>query len=186
MPKRSRKTLAALLIVIVGVVAGSSLLWWYNQRTAEEELMTFSDYGFSFKYPRELEISEESATDESGMLIGTVTHDKGLEFIKVGWMTLESSPGVESLLDTSFMGMEDEGFIVQPGQMKNHTSAKGYEMLYQYFSGTDAESIPLEGITGVWYCSTSQRSFEFILIFVDIQQDINSKFLQYINSFTCN
>jgi hypothetical protein len=186
MPKASRKTLAVLVIIIIGVAAGISLLWWwYNQRTPEEELESFSNYGFSFKYPKDMGISEENATEDFGMLVGEVGRNEELEFIKVSWLTLEFNPGLEVFLNVSFYGLESEGFIIQGGQIKNYTTAKGYEMLYQSFSGTDAQEIPLEGVSGVWYCSTSQRSFEFVLVFVQSGQDVNSKFLQYVNSFTC-
>jgi hypothetical protein len=186
MPKRSRKTLAVLLIIIVGVAVGISFLWWLgNQRTPEEELKTFSDYGFSFKYPTDMGVSEQNATTDFGMLTGEIVNGQELEFIKASWLTQETTPDLEILLNMSFRGMESQGFIIQQGQKKNYTTAKGYEMLYQSFTGTDAEKIPLKGISGVWYCSTSKRSFEFILILVQSQQDTNSKFLQYINTFTC-
>jgi hypothetical protein len=184
MPKMSRRFLAILLIAIAGVAAGISFVWWYNQRTPEE-FKRYSNYGVSFEYPKDMEISEENSAIDSGVLIGEFGHGEELEFIRLEWQTQESNPGLEVLLNMSFLNIEGEGFIIQKGQKVNYTTANGYEMLYQSFTGTDAEAIPLNGVTGVWYCSTSNRSFEFILILVQSEQDTNSKFLQYTNSFTC-
>jgi hypothetical protein len=184
MPKISRKLLAILLIAIAGIAAGISFVWWYNQRTTDE-FERYSNYGVSFEHPKEMEISDENSTMESGVLIGEFGHGDELEFIRIEWQTQESNPSLETLLNMSFLNIEGEGFIIQKEQKINYTTANGYEMLYQSFTGTDAEDIPLKGITGVWYCSTSNRSFEFILILVQSEQDTNSKFLQYVNSFTC-
>jgi hypothetical protein len=185
MPKTSRRALAILLIAIAGAAAAISFVWWYNQRASEEEFKHYSNYGVSFEYPKDMEISEEGSTVDSGVLIGELGSNEELEFIRVEWQTQEINPSLETILNASFLNLESEGFILQKGQKINFTTTNGYEMLYQSFTGTDAEAIPLKGISGVWYCSTSNRSFEFILLLVQSEQDTNSKFLQYTNSFAC-
>jgi hypothetical protein len=185
MPKMSRRLLAILLVAITGVAAGISFIWWYNQRTPPEEFEHYSNYGVSFEHPKDMEISEENSAIDSGVLIGEFGHGEELEFIRLEWQTKESNPGLETLLNMSFLNLKNEGFILQEGQKVNYTTAQGYEILYQSFTGTGEREIPLKGISGVWYCSTSNRSFEFILILVQSEQDTNSKFLQYTNSFTC-
>lgn len=187
MQKRFRRTSAIFLIVIAAVAASTIFVWWWNnQRTPEEEFKSYSDYGVSFEYPKKMEISEDTpSTTDSGILLGQLGNGE-LELVRVSWLTTESAPDLETSLNNTLLNLEFEGLTIEKGQLKNHTTLNGHEMLYQSFTATDEETITFQGISGVWYCSTSNRSFEFILMWIQNDQDINSRFQHYINSFNCH
>jgi hypothetical protein len=177
--------------VIAGVSAVVSFAWWYSQKEPEGELKLYSNFDFFFEYPKDMEISEQglvagtNATTDSGILTGELSNG-AFELIKVGWFTTESAPDLEISLDNSFLNFEVEwGFTVEKGQLKDSATVNGHEMLYQSFTATTGEADTFQGISGVWYCETSNRSFDFILIFMQDNQDILQKFQQYIISFTC-
>jgi hypothetical protein len=184
MPKRSKRTLAIFMIAIVGFAAGITLVWWNSQRTPEEEFKLYSNYGFSFEYPKDMEISQNTSAMDSGTLLGELGNGE-LELIRVGWFTIELPPDLEISLNMSFLNLEAEGLTIEKGQLKSHTTVDGHEMLYQSFTATSAEAVTFQGISGVWYCDTSIRSFDFVLMLMNSEQDINLRFQQYISSFTC-
>ena len=202
-PKRPRKTLIAiLLIVIVGVAAVSVFAWWYTQKAPEEEegpptpspefnwyskySFWYSKYGFTFLYPEGMSISEQgmlesTATSSSGIVSGELSNDE-YELITVGWLTTVSAPDLEISLNAGFEAMEAEGTDVDKGQLVTSTKA-GHTMKYQYFTAT-AEGETMYGIFGVWYCDTNDRFYELILAYSE--QDVLSKFQQYLDSFICH
>jgi hypothetical protein len=122
---------------------------------------------------------------DSGMLLGE-SGDGELELIRVGWLTLEFPLDLEISLNMSFLNLEAEELTIQKGQLKSHTTVDGHDMLYQSFTATSADAVTFEGISGVWYCNTSNRSFDFVLMLMNSKQDTNSRFQQYISSFTCH
>ena len=196
-PKRPRKTLIAiLLIVIVGVAAVSVFAWWYTQKAPEEEegpptpspeYNTYSKYGFSFEYPKGMSINEVGAaehvaTNTSGGIVGELIDDKQ-ELVNIVWVrTVLEPPHVEIIIDAGFESMEAKGIDVEKGQLVTSTKS-GHEMLYQYFTAT-SEGGTLYGIFGAWYCGTSERYYELILFYSE--QDVLSKYQQYLDSFVCH
>jgi hypothetical protein len=195
MPKASKRTaIAILLITIAGVAAVVSLAWWYSQQEPEGGFRLYSNFNFSFEYPKDMEISEQglvagtNATTDSGILTGELSNG-AFELIKVGWFTTESAPDLETSLNNSLVSLEVEGWLtVEKGQLKDSATVNGHEMLYQSFTATTGEADTFQGISGVWYCETSNRSFDFILMFLQDNQDIQEilqKFQQYTVSFTC-
>jgi hypothetical protein len=190
MSKISKRTLAAILLITIAGVAAVGLVWWYTQESGEE-LKRYSNFGFSFEYPKDMKIDEQGpvegtvATTDSGILLGELG-DGEFGLIKVGWLTTESAPDLEISLDNSFLNLEVEGLIVEKGQFKNTTTINRHEMLCQSFTATIAEAITFHGIGGVWYCNTSKRSFEFILMVMQDEPDALLRFHRYTSSFTCH
>lgn len=189
-PKRPRKTLIAiLLITIVGVTTVSVFMWWYIQKGEEAPTPGFnkySKYGLSFEYPKGMSISEQgmlesTATSSSGIVLGELSNYED-ELITVGWLTIVSPPDLEVSMSAGFEGMEAEGVDVDKGQLVTSTKA-GHTMKYQYFTAT-AEGETFYGIFGVWYCGTSDRFYELILMYSE--QDVLSTFQQYLDSFVCH
>jgi hypothetical protein len=182
-----KNRLAILLIIIVAAAAVIGFIWWYIGRTPERERERYSKFGFSFEYPQGMEISEVglegegTATSSSGALLGDLTNDD-IEFIKLSWQTIEPAPELEDSLNKSFQGIEAEGAYVEKGQLVTSAQVDGHDMIYQYFTAS-VETLTFYGITGVWYCDTNNKSYEFILMHT--QQDVLPKFQQYINSFAC-
>lgn len=186
MPRRQRKTLVAILLILA-VAAVAVFTWWYTQRAPER----YSKYGFSFEYPKGMLISElghlenTTATSSSGILLGELSNDE-LELIKVGWLSTESAPDLEISLNDSFLSLEAEGLEVDRGQLVNSTKVNGHEMIYQYFDGTIAEALTFHGISGVWYCDINNKNYDFVVMYSGSEQDVLSKFQQYIASFICH
>jgi hypothetical protein len=179
------------LITIAGVAAVIGLVWWYSSKESVGEFRRYSNFGFSFEYPKDMKIDEQGqdegtvATMDSGILLGELGNGE-LELIRVRWLTAESAPDPEISLDNSFLNLGAEGFTFDRDQFKNTTTLNGHEMLYQSFTATVSEAITFQGISGVWYCETSERAFEFILLVMRDEPDILHRFQQYTSSFSCD
>ena len=148
---------------------------------------TYSKYGFSFEYPKGMSISEHgilesTATSGSGFVAGELSNDKQ-EYVRIGWVTmvqfdLELGP----LFDVYLEDMEaDLGVDVDKGQLVTSTKS-GHEMIYQCFTAaTEGETY---GILGGWYCDTNDRFYTLTSLYSE--QDVLSKFQQYLDSFVCH
>lgn len=136
--------------------------------------------------PKGMSISEQgvlesTATSSSGLVLGELSNDED-ELITVGWLTTVSAPDLEISLTAAFEGMEAEGVDVDKGQLVTSTKA-GHTMKYQYFTMT-SEGETFYGIWGVWYCDTNDRFYQ--LGFMYSEQDVLSKYQQYLDSFVCH
>jgi hypothetical protein len=82
--------------------------------------------------------------------------------------------------------LEAEGFTIEKGQFKDTTTVSGHTMLYQSFTAESVGVITFQGVSGVWYCDRSRRSFEFTLMVMQGEEESLLRFNQYTGSFTCD
>ncbi|MGP8322627.1 MAG: PGF-CTERM sorting domain-containing protein [Methanosarcinaceae archaeon] len=149
---------------------------------------TYSNFGFSFKYPKGMSLSENGmidarANDDSGMIIGELEG----HILEVCWMKMAGiSPTnfmPEIVIENTFSGMETvEGTIIDRGK-KGETTVNGHKIIYQQFDAS-IEDISFNGVVGLWYCNESEK--QFILLPMSEELDAFSLFNDYLGSFVCN
>jgi hypothetical protein len=171
--KRSRMPiiagiLAILIVATVVVGTGSYMLSLVGQEPSgtpsntPTEYRTYSKYGLSFEYPKDMSLSEQgflesTAMDSSGMVLGTLEKSE-YEMVLVGWLRSVVALDLESTLDGAFEGMAGEWGNIDRGQLV--TSEKsGDTMLYQQYSAT-VEGKSIYGVYGVWYNDISDRLYQ--------------------------
>ena len=199
-----RKIHIAILLIVI-VVSAVASFWWLVLRVPPVEYKTYSKYGFSFQYPKEMTMIEKgllesTATDNSGIVLGQL-RPEGLveridEHIVVGWLKSATAPDLEISLKDAFDALvkSEELEIRGKGKLVETTKA-GHRMIYQYYTtygtttaGPSYYNFPpkeVYGIYGVWYCDTKQRLYQLNLMYIE-EKDILPIFQRYLDSFVCH
>ena len=168
----------------------------------ETEYLTYSEYGFSFKYPKAFSVSvaplfenQRRADDNSGVVRVRPTMSIfpvfAVSWIKVMQSTWETNGSLEASLEDGFELVERHlaGVArVERGEFAE-TSGAGHQMLYQYYTVTsiDSEAWKAYGIVGVFYCDNSEKVFtlQTMNAAVSAKQDVLEDFMNYLGSFVC-
>ncbi len=149
---------------------------------------TYSNFGFSFKYPKGMYLSESGmfdarANDDSGMILGELED----QIFEVCWMKMAGIAPTHSMseiaIENAFSGMETvEGTTIDRGK-KGETTVNGHKIIYQQFSAS-FEDVSFYGVVGVWYCNESEK--QFVLLPMSEESDAFSLFKDYLSSFVCH
>ncbi len=190
--------LAIALVLIVSILAACGKGEEKEIKTPTE-LKTYSDYGFSFEYPKTYSVSEmglqqNEANDMSGVVQAGIENEES-ELFQVAWVGMIKSMweswdnGLEDSLEGSIEGAENtEGIAsLERGELVETTKA-GHRMLYQYYTLTSAEGDTAYGIIGALYCDKSQRLLSFMTMntTTSTTQDVQGYFQNYLDSFVCH
>jgi len=153
---------------------------------------TFSKYGFSFEYPKDLPVAEmglleNEANDNSGMVLVGVENGEVNSF-QVGWMkTL--SVDLDAALEGSFVGAQGaEGIAsVDRGELVEADKA-GHRMLHQSFTATSSGGDEVRGISSVFYCDETGRLFIAVITnnTFSAEQEVLEGFETYLDSLVCH
>ena len=178
-----RKNLVMLLTLMFVIAIPCALVQGTQAITLDK---TYSDFGFSFKYPKGMWLSESGlfearANDVSGVITGEFED----QLLTVGWMKMESGIfDLESSLAGGLSGMKEaEGITNFVEGEKGETIANGHKVVYQFFSFS-AEGEPFYGIFSVWYCDVSEKIY--LLSTMSIEKDNFPLFVDYLGSFVCH
>ena len=156
------------------------------------EFRTFSKYGFSFEYPKQMTLTEEGhplfggeASETSGFLSGRRdNHDH--EIIWLSWVEVAEGgavmlePGLAGLRE-SMMQIESYTELVIGDVIESELC--GHRMIYQTFSyKLDGDQV--YQVVGTWYCDRSQRFWQLAVLYSE--EDVLPVFQRYIDSFMCH
>lgn len=153
---------------------------------------TFSKYGFSFEYPKEMSLSEQPSMgtivdENSGIVLGE-KENKELELVTVGWQGIAEPVDIESSLIGSVAGglaalEAGEGVeeVVRGEQLE--ATKSGHQLLYQSFTVRGGGEV-MRGVVSAWYCDESNRLFNLITLYSG--EDALALFQTYLDSFVCH
>jgi len=193
-----RKIHIAILLIVI-VVSAVASFWWLVLRVPPVEYKTYSKYGFSFQYPKEMTMIEKgllesTATDNSGIVLGQL-RPEGLveridEHIVAGWLKSATAPDLEISLKDAFDALAKSKVppynitSLEKGKLVE-TTKTGHRMMYQYYTTTLFVAVRVQyGIYGVWYCDTNQRLYHLNLVWIG--EDILPEFQRCLDSFVCH
>lgn len=163
----------------------------------------YSNYGFSFKYPKGMQIEEmgfldEYAADEtSGILVGEYyPNEEDALFIKISWIkmpTPHSSEEEYSLLDAGINASFDLlSEVIKSANSftkkeKREMKINNMRVLYQEylldFSSEDYPNRKLYGVTSSFYCYKSRRAYTFNLAYS--KNESLSLLQEFLRNFNC-
>lgn len=173
---------SVILLMLMFVMATPSVLVLETQAITLDK--TYSNFGFSFKYPKGMTLSETGmfdvrATDTSGVIIGELED----QVLGVTWMRMATEPPLlESTLAGGLEGMEAEGVTVVKGE-KGETTVNGHKVVYQFYS-VSAEDGQYYGVFSAWYCDVSERIYA--LMTMSKESEAFPLFEDYLGSFVCH
>ncbi len=147
--------------------------------------LTYSKYGFSFEYPKQMMISERglfenTANDNSGIIVGELKNG-GNEIILIGWLKSIVNIKLEPTLEGAFGGMNSSTGVTSlvKGEFVD-TTKDGDRMIYQYYN-ISGENETMYGIYGVWYSDESQKLYQLNVMYSG--GDVLLVYQKYVNSF---
>lgn len=160
------------------------------------DFKTYSNYGFSFEYPRGFTINEmgmlqSEANDASG-LVQAMRGDE--ELLQVLWMGMtkdfwELGGGLSVALEDSFAGLAmDETIVsIERGEIVE-TTKEGYQMLYQDYFATVTVGDNFGGIIACFYCDKAERLYQLITGHTEstTKQDRLTYFQRFSDSLICH
>ena len=152
---------------------------------------SFSNYGFSFKYPENMEISEKGyieplPNEDSGSLDCKLVTNEFYHLCSIRWIKAkEIDP--DNLLDENLKVMKKVADIVE-GE-KGKTKISNYNVTYQKFElylKTEEGLKHLYGIEGAFYCQEGGRWFILTTAIDKEQVSILDLMEDYLNHFKCH
>ena len=182
-PRKSVLKLVIPILSIVVIVGSIGLFWWYTQIVPAQQYAMYSKYGFSFQYPLDMTVSDQGATDDSGMVVCELKND-GHELVAVSWLRTLVAPDLEASLYKGLKEMAEMGCVTEfsKGNLAETTKAEN-RMIYQNFTMVSSGE-KLFGVYGVWYCGTNQRFYQLYVYYG--QENVLPMFQRYIDSFICD
>jgi len=195
--KPSRRVLIAILLVTV-IAGGTGFAYVYTQTNllrpsspaATHPLAgynTYSNYGFSFQYPKTWTITERGLLDStadsnSGLVLAQSTTSQS-DLVLVGWTHSVNSIDPSTVLSGAINGFQrgSGGTDLVVGQQGTATTTAGYSVIYQPFSIT-ISGTHVNAVWSAWYSTHGQRLYQ--LSVVTSGQDAVSPFNTYLSSFT--
>lgn len=191
------RRLGALCIVILFSILLTSTLGCAKKAetptlpVTPTEFNTYSRYGCSFEYPKQMSLTEEGhpvfggeANESSGSLYGR-RDNSDHEILMVSWFKVEEGA---SVLESSLAGLregmkQDQRYTeLVTGDIIESESC-GHRMLYQTLTFKYNGDQVYE-VTGCWYCDASQRFYQLGVMYSE--QDVKPLFQKYIDSFVCH
>ena len=194
--KPSRKLLIA--IVLIAVIAGATgFAYVYTQTNllrpsssaATHPLSgynTYSNYGFSFQYPKTWTITEhglfDSTADSNSGLVTAQSTTSQNDLVLVGWNHSVNTIDPSTVLTPAINGFQkgSGGTNLVIGQQGTTTTTAGYSVLYQPFSITVSGN-NINAVWSAWYSTHGQRLYQ--LSVVTSGQDAMTSFNTYLSSF---
>lgn len=192
----SRKVLIA--IILIAVIAGATgFAYVYTQTNllrpssaATHPLSgynTYSNYGFSFQYPKTWTISEhglfDNTADSNSGLVTAQSSTSQNDLVLVGWNHSVNTIDPSTVLTPAINGFQkgSGGTSLVMGQQGTTTTTAGYSVLYQPFSIT-VSGTHINAVWSAWYSTHGQRLYQMSV--VTSGQDAMSPFSTYLSSFT--
>lgn len=176
-------TLFCMALLIFG-----TLTFMFPSVQAEAIQLTeiYSRYGFSFKYPKgmvlsELGVLEATATDSSGAVVGELED----QVMAVSWVkTLQYD--LESAVEDGLTGTEGtEGVSNFVRGDRGESAVKGHIFIYRFFTATIGGE-KTKGIVSAWYCDDSTRLYSTSVISLEAGPEVFPLFEAYLDSFYCH
>jgi hypothetical protein len=193
--KLSRKVLIA--IILIAVIAGATgFAYVYTQTNllrpssaATHPLSgynTYSNYGFSFQYPKTWTITERGLLDNtadsnSGLVTAQSTTSQN-ELVLLAWTHSVNSIDPSTTVTGAISGFQrgSGGTNLVIGQQGTTTTTAGYSVLYQPFSIT-VSGTTVNAVWSAWYSTHGQRLYQLSVI--TSGQDAMSSFNTYLSTF---
>ncbi|MFC1999989.1 hypothetical protein ACFLXE_04440 [Chloroflexota bacterium] len=126
----------------------------------------FSKYGLSFEFPDDCTISEHGVMEnQANDTDGVVLASSDKMAINVYWTASVQDlfKGDPHYLNNFYFNMEQQSGITDIEREEWEETVKlGHQVIYERFSFQGERK--LFGIYGVWYCSNSQRMFDFVAV----------------------
>lgn len=169
---------AVVALVAVGVIAAVLIL------PATPRYKTYSKFGFSFEYPKNMTLSENGAF-EWGSVMVTSSNDE-LQTLSVIWVTMMAPENIPEYLENRLevflekLGPGWENFV--RGKIVKTTKA-GHQMAYQNYTATMHDT-GFSGIVGNWFCDTNDRYYQLWLL--SSEENILPIYQRYLDSFICH
>jgi len=179
--KASRKVLIALLLatVILGAIVFAFV---YTHTDLLSGYNTYSNYGFSFQYPKSWTISEHGASRYSGIVTAQSTTSKN-DLLLVAWTYSANAVDPATVLSPAIYGFQkgSGGTNLVIGQESTTTTSAGYSVAYQPFSIT-VSGTNVNAVWSAWYSTHGLRLYQ-LSVFTS-GQDAIGPFNVYLSTFT--
>lgn len=190
-----RKEIGRFLILLVLILYSGSIQIDGNSQPNEINLTEkYSKYGFSFRYPKGMEITEEGLIKEypdntSGAIFGEYhPNEKDVLFIGISWEKKKPPSSYEeerkllnANIDDFLEGMMEEGMKIikkEKGEIKINNKRVIYQ---EYF--LEYPDRKLYGVIGYFYCYKNRKSYGFNLNYSRNNSLILLK--EFLRSFDC-
>lgn len=193
-------TIKKLIMIGIVVLVSTALIavsGCAKQEATREGYKTYSNYGFSFEYPKsfllfEQGVLESKANDTSGMVAAGVENEE-LKGVGVIWFKVQESlvdqVTLEAGMEGGFQGLAggEDVVSVERGELVETTKA-GHRMLYQYYALTTTEGDKTFGIYGSWYCDKDQKVYILSTenSTISSKKDVLRDFQSYLDCFVCH
>jgi hypothetical protein len=179
--KSGRRILVPILLMVIAVGA-AGLYWWYTQSVPAQQYAAYSKYGFSFQYPLGMTVSDQGATDNSGIAAFELKNDRH-ELVAVSW-SRQVVPDLWASLDKALKEIAEMGCMTEfeRGEL-GETTMGGHQMIQQNFIIV-SNGEKLFGIYGVWYCTANQKLY-LLNVYSNQGNDVPI-FQRYVDSFVCH
>ncbi len=177
-----------IAILLVAVIAGATgFAYVYTRTNLLSGYNTYSNYGFSFQYPKTWTISEHGLLDNaansySGIVTAQSTTSKN-DLLLVGWTQSYNAIDPATVLSPAISGFQRGlgGTSLVMGQQGTTTTTAGYSVPYQPFSIT-VSGAQVNAVWSAWYSTHGARLYQ--LSVVTSGQDAISPFNAYLSTFT--
>jgi len=193
-PKRRRRNLIVIAILVIAIVVATVGIGLYIQTAPEGEepspspieYETYSKYGFSIEYPKDMTITEEGvvdaeANDNSGQTMGESFGP--YKAFAVTWVK-SSTPLTRGDLEDALEEIFESDPNLEKTETIVETTKSGHEMIYQRYTYTE-DWQKTYGIFGVWYCDIDKK-FYCLGNEQTTEHDALQIFEQYLDSFVCH
>ena len=171
-------------IIIAVIIIGITAVNYQRSGGAKSNLVGFSDYGFTFFYPKGLNpwvtgLDDENVFDYTGSI--QASQSSGMfgfnlennEFA-LTWATLEGEPSLEEVLDIHFQsaeinsirrgrGIDIESDPVSYGEVNGHEAAYQTHLIELDMPDMD-DPLYAKGIVAAWTCDVTGVSYDFYVL----------------------
>ena len=182
-----------IILGLSGILLLSVILWANKQFSTTPELElteTYSNYGFSFKYPSGMKITEEGVlekipSENSGAISGKIS-PKGLyHVIAIVWVRRETFNADESI-SRFFDSMEKKGVRFVNKGSRGEMVHRGHKTTYQTYEAYANVKGPnhLYGVVSVWYCNQTKKMYSLQVI--HDKRSVLPLFQEYLDLFVCH
>ena len=145
----------------------------------------FAAYGFSFDYPKEMELSldgrlESTANQHSGLLTASMVNEK--EKIVIAWIDETYPRDIDNIIEDGFISMSTMGSIIRGDRVTS--TIRGHDLIYQDFY-LISNGKTYSGVLGGFNCDENKVVYSISYMY-EGEEYIVPKFLEYLDSLFCH